>query len=128
MKRVLLSLVLLAGLLFGAATVAHAYSPLGAACTTNGSQAAVCQDKNTGTNPLTGPNGLLAKVTRIVAALAGAAALILVVYAGFQYVTSDGDSSKISSAKSAIIGAIVGLIIVAAAQAILTFVVNKVST
>ena len=51
--------------------------------------------------------------------------LIVIVVAGFKYVTSAGDASKIASAKNTLIYAIVGLIIVAMSQAIVRFVLQR---
>jgi hypothetical protein len=57
--------------------------------------------------------------------LVGIVSVIMIVYGGFRYVTSGGDSGKITTAKNSIIYAIIGLVIVAAAQFIVNFVVAK---
>ena len=53
------------------------------------------------------------------------AAVIMIIWGGFRYVTSGGDSNKVSSAKNTIIYAVIGLIIVALAQFIVKFVLDK---
>lgn len=58
--------------------------------------------------------------------IAGVAALIMLVISGLFYVTSDGDPSKISSAKSTLIGAIIGIVVVAVAQGLIAFVIRGV--
>jgi hypothetical protein len=48
----------------------------------------------------------------------------MIVYGGLRYVTSGGSSEGVGNAKNIIIYAIIGLIIVALAQAIVHFVLN----
>jgi hypothetical protein len=55
----------------------------------------------------------------------GIAAVMVIIFGGFRYVTSGGDSNKVSSAKNAILFAVVGLIVVAMAQVIVRFTINK---
>jgi Type IV secretion system pilin len=55
----------------------------------------------------------------------GIIAVIMIIIGGFKYITSGGDSGKIGSAKSTIIYALVGLVIVALAQVIVRFVIVK---
>lgn len=76
-------------------------------------------------NPLTGPNGTIIKASRIVAIVAGAAAVILLLVSGLRYVTSSGDSNKISSAKSTFINTLIGLIIIVLAHTLIVFVVSR---
>ena len=54
--------------------------------------------------------------------IAGVVALIFVVYGGISYTTSTGDPSKLQKAKQTIIYALIGLAIVALAEAITAFV------
>ncbi len=70
-------------------------------------------------------SGILATIINVLSLVVGIVAVIMIIIAGFNYVTSNGDDSKVSTAKKAIINAIVGLIIVVAAQAIVRFVLNK---
>lgn len=87
-------------------------------------QSAVCVSQ-TNQDPISGQNGALLKVTNIVAFAAGAAGLILIILGGIRYITSDGDSNKIASAKSTIIGALIGLIIIAAGRTLINYVVTR---
>lgn len=57
--------------------------------------------------------------------IVGVVAVIMIIYGGFRYITSGGDSGKVSGAKNAIIFALVGLVIVILAQIIIRFVVNQ---
>lgn len=58
--------------------------------------------------------------------IVGAVAVVMIIFGGFRYITSGGDSGNIGSAKNTILYAIVGLVIVAIAQAIVQFVLNEV--
>jgi hypothetical protein len=51
----------------------------------------------------------------------------MIVFGGFKYITSGGDSNNVSGAKNTIIYAIIGLVIVALAQLIVHFVLNQTS-
>jgi len=57
----------------------------------------------------------------------GILAVIMIIWAGFKYVTSGGDSGSIQSAKNTLIYAIVGIIIVALAQFIVQFVLARIA-
>ena len=57
--------------------------------------------------------------------IAGAAAIIVIIIAGIIYTVSDGDSSKITRAKNAIIYAVVGLAIILGAFTITGFISGR---
>lgn len=57
----------------------------------------------------------------------GAIAVIVIIIAGFYYVTSNSNAQQVTRAKNAILGAVVGLIIILSAFAITRFVVGGVS-
>ena len=56
--------------------------------------------------------------------IVGAVSIIMIIYGGFRYITSGGDSGRVGNAKNTLLYAIVGLIIVAIAQIIVHFVVS----
>ena len=61
----------------------------------------------------------------VLSIIVGIAAVIMIIIGGFKYVTSGGDSTKISSAKSTIFYALIGLVVVALAQVIVRLVLTK---
>ena len=67
----------------------------------------------------------LNNIIDVISILVGIAAVIMLIISGFRYITSGGDSGKVGEAKQTIIYAIVGLIIVALAQFIVKFVLEK---
>jgi len=66
----------------------------------------------------------LAHIINILSIIIGVAAVIMIIFGGFKYITSGGASEKVTSAKNTILYAIIGLIIVALAQLIVHFVLN----
>jgi len=65
-------------------------------------------------------------VINVLSILVGVAAVIMIIIGGFKYITSSGDSAGINSAKNTILFAIIGLVIVAMAQIIVRFVIERV--
>lgn len=86
-----------------------ACSALGASC---GSGAVTVRD-------------VVANIIKILFFVVGVAAVIMIIIGGFRYITSNGDSAQISSAKNTIIYALIGLAVAVLAQAIVAFVFNR---
>lgn len=64
-------------------------------------------------------------IVNLLSFITGIAAVIMIIISGFKYITSSGDSNGINSAKSTLVYAIIGLVIVAIAQIIVRFVLAK---
>ncbi len=73
-------------------------------------------------------NSLIIKIINVLSALAGAAAVIMLIYGGFRYVTSAGNDTGVAAAKKTIQYALIGVVIVVLSQAIVHFVLNNVGT
>lgn len=69
-------------------------------------------------------DNVIKMVIDVLSVLVGVLAVIMIIVAGFKYITSSGDGQKVSSAKTTMIYAIIGLIIVALAQTIVFFVLG----
>lgn len=104
-----------------------------AACSTNtanqianGASQASGGDVNcdTSDNATSGIGKIAAQVVNIFSIIVGIVAVIMIIYGGFRYITSGGDSGSVGNAKNTLIYAIVGLIIVALAQVIVHFVLS----
>lgn len=65
-------------------------------------------------------------IINIFSVIVGIVAVIMIIWGGFKYITSGGDSGNITSAKNTIIYAIIGLVIVALAQFFVQFVLEQV--
>ena len=70
---------------------------------------------------------IAAKIVNILSIVVGVVAVIMIIYGGFRYITSGGESGSVSGAKNTLIYAIVGLVIVALAQFIVHFVLDNIS-
>jgi cytochrome bd-type quinol oxidase subunit 2 len=73
-------------------------------------------------------NNVITDIVNIFSVIVGIVSVIMIIYGGFRYVTSGGDSGNVSSAKNTIIYAVIGLVVVALAQFIVQFVLDKVTT
>jgi uncharacterized membrane protein len=127
MKRIkilITTLVLALGLGGGllVPAVVHA-SPKSEVCSTLGSGNGCTSQPANGVNL----DNVVKTLINLFSVVVGIVAVIMIMIAGFRYVTSGGDSSKVSGAKNALIYAIVGLVVVALAQFIVQFVLQKVS-
>ena len=70
-------------------------------------------------------NTLIATIVNIFSVIVGIVAVIMIIMGGFKYITSNGDSNSIQSAKNTILYAIVGIVIAAFAQVIVRFVLKR---
>lgn len=72
-------------------------------------------------------NDIIKTVINIFSLVVGIVSVIMIIFGGLKYITSGGDSNNVSSAKNTIIYAVIGLVVVALAQFIVQFVLNKVT-
>ena len=72
----------------------------------------------------TGIKNAAVTVVNILSIVVGVVAVIMIIYGGFRYITSGGESGSVSSAKNTLLFAIVGLVIVALAQVIVRWVIG----
>jgi hypothetical protein len=93
--------------------------------TTGSGTACTAGDNATGTQKI---QDIVTLVVNIFSIVVGIVAVIMILVGGFKYITSGGDSGNITSAKNTIVYAIIGLVIVALAQFIVKFVLDKVTT
>ncbi|QQS65275.1 hypothetical protein IPO96_01845 [Candidatus Saccharibacteria bacterium] len=76
----------------------------------------------------TAVNKTITFVINLFSVVVGVVAVIMIIFAGFKYITSGGDSGKVTSAKNTIVYAAIGLVVVALAQFIVKFVLGKASS
>ncbi|MFA5188447.1 MAG: Ig-like domain-containing protein [Patescibacteria group bacterium] len=67
----------------------------------------------------------VARIIQVALGLLGIIALVIVLYGGFMYMTSLGEADKIDKAKKILTNGVIGLIIILAAFAIASFVINN---
>ena len=119
-----LSAVVIAGL------GVFALSPQGAAAL-SANQQAICDSIGSGTDCGNNTNGgsdvnsVVKLAINLFSGVVGVVAVIMIMVAGFKYITAAGDSAKVTSAKNTLVYALIGLVVVALAQAIVKFVLTK---
>jgi hypothetical protein len=127
MKRILLVLLTISTLAFGIVNLpGHGFAAQTA-------EEAVCEGIGASQNAAgcTAPTGspsvenLVSAVINILSWVVGIVSVIVIIFGAFRYVASAGDSNKINSAKTTIMYALIGLIIVVLSQVIVRFVLAK---
>lgn len=68
---------------------------------------------------------IIATIIYVLLGLVGVGFFVLLTYAGILYLTAGGDSKQVDTAKGLMKNAVIGLVIVLAAYAISTFVINN---
>ena len=89
-------------------------------CPSNGSNATVCGN---GGDKLF---DIIKNVINVMLYAAGIIAVIMIIIGGINYAISSGDNAKVTSAKNAVLYAVIGLIIAALAYAIVNFVIANI--
>ncbi len=127
LKALLLSILSLSCLLAAApSSPAYAVNAFEETCKSAAAKdSPVC--KTSGQDPITGRNGILYRVSRIFATLTGIAAVVLIIIGGLRLVFAGGDSNNVTSARHMIVGATIGLVIVALAETIVLVVINMIN-
>ena len=97
-------------------------TPKSTVCSALGSNATCTKNSGNGTSL----NSVVKAIINVLSIVIGIVAVIMIMVGGFRYITSGGDSNNITSAKNTILYAIVGLVVVALAQALVQFVLNKI--
>lgn len=72
-------------------------------------------------------SGIVTDAINLISIIVGILAVIMIIYAGFKFVTSAGNPETTKSARNTILYAIIGLVIVAFAQFIVKFVLSKIT-
>lgn len=120
--------VIFGSIVLGVPSKASAFNPFpGTVCSEtdpSGNKSPVCAADGS-KDPISGSNGIISKIANIFALVTGIAAIVLIIVGGFEYVRSNGESSKISKAKNTILFAVIGLIVVVVARSIVFLVVSK---
>lgn len=71
---------------------------------------------------------LIAQVVRTALLLVAVLALAVIVYGGFKYITSQGDTDQVETAKRTITYAVIGIVAIGLAYALVEFVIRAVLT
>lgn len=122
MKKTFVSTLLIAGVMVGLMIL-----PLAATASAqvsdgfNAVSTSELQGKSIG-----GPDGVIQSAVNILLWVVGILAVVMIIWSGLRYIWSNGDSSKITSAKNTLIYSIVGLVVAILAYAIVNFVYKSI--
>lgn len=75
---------------------------------------------------LIGDNGVFTRLTNTLLMAVGIVAVVMLLFGGLRYITSGGDSKKVTDAKNTILYAIIGLVICVLSYAIVNFVLTTI--
>ena len=130
MKRIkkitqLLALILLPAFIFAYAPIVsvQAYDPLSDACNGNTSSA-LCSSR--GDESSDKVKSTIKTIVETLLYFVGLLSVAMIIVSGIMYVTSSGDSGRVSRAKSTLTYSIVGLVVAFLSYAIVAFVFNKI--
>lgn len=73
-------------------------------------------------------NNIVHTIVNLLSAIVGIVAVIMIIVGGLRYITSGGNDTSVTGAKNTILYAIIGLVVVALAQIIVRFTLNKVTS
>ena len=128
-KRFLVTVTAAGALLFPALVPAMASAQVnvadavcGGASLNASATARVCPTSDTTDSTL---NNVIKTVINLFSLLVGFISVVMIIFGGFKYITSGGDSGKITGAKNTILYALIGLVVVAVAQVIVRVVLVK---
>jgi hypothetical protein len=71
------------------------------------------------------PRLVIMELVRIALGFVGIIAVIIIMYAGFLWMTSAGNEQKVDDAKKILVNAVIGLVIILSAFLIVSFIINK---
>ncbi len=132
LKNVLLGLALVSSMLFGTMAV-NMSSAAALDCSNAQTQkekidCGVCTVNPAECNkdPDETLQGTIRNVINVISIIAGAVAVIMIVWGGFRYITSGGNAETVKSARNTILYALIGLVIIAFAQVIVRFTLSSV--
>ncbi len=81
-----------------------------------------CDEKEKGEDKVI---NIIKTIINVLSLIVGAICVIMIIFGGFRYMTSGGESAGVTGAKNTILYAVVGLVIVLLAQAVVRFVFTR---
>ncbi len=71
-------------------------------------------------------DGVVGAIVNILSVIVGIAAVIMIIIGGFRFITSGGDSGRITSARQTIVYALIGLVIAISAETIVLTLLDRI--
>lgn len=128
MKKIFISFALFVGVITPGLLIQSPVHALFEGSTTTACEGAALGGANQcdDTTNTTKVNDTIAFVINIMSIIGGIIAVIMLIVGGFKFLTSQGESAQVASARNTIIYSIVGLVVIALAQVIVQFVLYKI--
>lgn len=129
MKKLILSVVAAALTVLGLGSVATMAPAAAFKCVNSAGAIIDATDMSQcagGTDSKTDLMGTLTTVINVVLAVVGFVAVIMIIMGGISFITSQGDSSKVTKARNTILYGVIGLVVALLAFAIVNFVLSNV--
>lgn len=120
------TLVVMGVAVLGFPARSYAFDAFENTCDSTTTDASVCQDQAAAADsPSTDPTtGIIPTIANIVAAVSGIIAVVFIMINGLNFMTSSGDSAKLSKARDGLIYAAVGLMIIVSARIIVAVILR----
>lgn len=112
--------------LFWAPTQVKALDPLDVVCEDipSGDDAPAACNTNGNNDPISGENGVILQAVNILAWIVGAAAVIMLIFAGLKFITANGDANSIATARNSVIYTLIGVVVFSISNLIVRFVIS----
>lgn len=68
---------------------------------------------------------IVGRAIQVLLGLIGIVLFVLLIYAGFQWMTAGGDTKKVTEARTTIVNAVAGIVVIAASYAVATFILSQ---
>ncbi|HSW78883.1 MAG TPA: pilin [Candidatus Babeliales bacterium] len=134
-RLIFISVLAVVALYFSSVPALATFNPLGSLCKSAAAQKSpTCQQNKNQNGSSKNPGiDLIQSAVSLIAVLAGIVAVIMIVVSGFMFITAggatpgqrSGDPNRIKSARATLTNSLIGLVIVALAWAIVTFITNQ---
>lgn len=131
-KELMLSLTLAFAAVLAPVSLVHAQTGVDDCLDASGGITSCLQGGAESTDPDSANTDASESVNRIIrltinifSLIVGVISVIMIIIGGLKYITSGGDSGNVSGAKNTILYAVIGLVVVALAQVIVRFVLEK---
>ena len=70
-------------------------------------------------------NSMITTIINIFSLVVGFVSVLMIIFGGFKYITSNGDSGKVSSAKTTLVYALIGVAVAAFSELLVRLVLNR---
>ena len=128
MKKLAIFLLISLGLLLILPTKSFAASPngFGFCNSSTASTSSVCQDANNGNSASNPVINIIRIVIDVVSIILGLVAVVIIIISGLRMVLGGSDPNTINNSRTAILYAVIGIVVAVFAQAIVVFVLDRI--